>query len=54
MKIISKEPFQIYGDIDILLKMRLFDFDQKTFEELFNKELHQYFPIENGFLKKEE
>jgi len=53
MKILSKEPFQIYGDIDILLKMEMFKSGRWRIEELFTKELHQYFPNEIFSLKME-
>ena len=53
MKILSREPFQIYGDIDILLKLGLFRTDKRRLEELFSKELHQYFPNEIYSLKIE-
>jgi len=53
MKILSREPFLIHGDIDVLLKLGLFRTDRRRLEELFSKELHQYFPNDIYALKTE-
>lgn len=44
IKIISKNPFHIYGDIDILLKLSLFKCHKNRVDELFSKELLHYLP----------
>ena len=53
MKILSREPFQIYGDIDVLLKLELFKTDRRRLDELFSKDVHHYFPNEIYALKTE-
>lgn len=40
----SKNPFNIYGDIDVLLKMKMHYVTKKFFEENISPELLKYIP----------
>lgn len=44
MKVVSKDPYNIHGDMDILLKLGLFKTDRRKIDELLIKDLHRYLP----------
>jgi hypothetical protein len=53
MKVFSKDPFYIHGDMDILIKLGLFKTNKKHVDLILDQELHRYLP-EDVFSDNEE
>ena len=46
LKIFSKEALNLYGDVDILMKLNFFRVEKKKLDEFLPKETHKYLPDE--------
>jgi len=57
LSILSRQPLTIFGDIDVLLKMKLHYVSKEFFEQILPKELQKFLPnsyLEETNAKKEE